>query len=142
MALEGCPTWVVSYRCSPGIERPGFDMASHTFRFTARWKEELVVNGPGGSFILELPKGVLTARLPAERVWPAVAPDWAVDLWPVLKAELEKWCAANGADLQIDPSATISPFCEAAHLTSRTIQVVGCVAVAVLLIAAAWLVLS
>jgi hypothetical protein len=117
-------------------------MASHTFRFTARWKEELVVNGPGGSFILELPKGVLTARLPAERVWPAVAPDWAVDLWPVLKAELEKWCAANGADLQIDPSATISPLCEAAHLTGRTIQVLGCVAVAVLLIAAAWLVLS
>lgn len=118
-------------------------MASRTFRFTARWKEELVVVGPGGSFILELPMGALIACLPTEQVWRTVAPNWAIDLWPVLKEELEKWCAANGADLQIDPSAKVSPFYEAAQPSSQAIRVVGGVAVAVLmLIAAAWLVLG
>jgi hypothetical protein len=117
-------------------------MASYTFRFTARWKEELVVIGPGGSFILELPMGVLTAYLPTEQAWPMVAPDWALHLWPLLKAELEQWCIANGAELQIDPGATVIPFYEVATPPNgRTIHVVGCLAVAVLLIAAAWLVL-
>lgn len=118
-------------------------MPSHTFQFTARWKEELVVMGPGGPFILELPMGVLTACLPTERVWPAVAPVWATELWPVLKAELEQWCAANGAALQVDPTATVSPFYEtSAQPTGRTIVVIGCFAVALLLIAAAWFVLG
>lgn len=85
-------------------------MASRTFRFTARWKEELVVVGPGGSFILELPMGVLTARLPTNDVWHTVAPGWAVDLWAVLRTELVQWCAANGAGLEIAPSATVSKF--------------------------------
>lgn len=115
-------------------------MTSQTFRFAARWKEELVVIGPGGSFILELPMGVLNACLPTEQVWPTVAPDWAIDLWPVLKAELEQWCAANGAVLQIDPNATVSQFHEtSAHPTGRTIRVAGWFAVTLLLIAAAWL---
>jgi len=118
-------------------------MASHTFRFKARWKEELVVIGPSGSFILELPMGVLTACLPTEQVWPTVAPDWAIDLWPVLKAELERWCAANGAGLEIDPNATVSPFYDSsAHATGRTIRMAGWFAVMLLLIAAAWLLLG
>lgn len=40
-------------------------MARTAFRFAPRWKEELVVTGPGGAFILDLPMGVLTAVLPA-----------------------------------------------------------------------------
>lgn len=84
-----------------------------TFRFTSRWKEELVVAGAGGSFILELPMGRLSAYLPTREAWKDLAPEWAADLWLVLKAELEAWCAANGADLVIDPTATVTPLHEA-----------------------------
>lgn len=110
-------------------------MASRTFRFLARWKEELVVTGPGGSFILELPMGVLTACLPTHEVWWTVAPEWAVDLWPVLRAELGKWCAANSADLQIDPSATVSAFYETSPVLSR--RAILLVLMVILVVAAA-----
>lgn len=82
-------------------------MVSHVFHFRARWKEELVVTGPGGSFILELPMGVLSAYLPTEDVWATVSPPWAMSLWPTLKAELERWCASNRAVLIIDETATV-----------------------------------
>ena len=81
-----------------------------TFRFAARWKEELVVTGPGGSFILELPMGELTACLPTQETWSRQAPEWAVDLWPTLKVELEAWCVAKRAAFVIDEKAEVWPF--------------------------------
>lgn len=81
--------------------------AQTTFKFQPRWKEELVVTGPGGSFVLELPMGGLTAYLPPQNVWREVAPEWAKDLWPVLKTELEEWCKKNKADFHIDETASV-----------------------------------
>lgn len=80
-----------------------------TFQFKPRWKEELVVSGPGGRFVLELPMGVLSAYLPTEEEWRSRAPDWAKDLWPVLRDELERWCRDNHAALHIEASAAIRP---------------------------------
>ncbi len=79
------------------------------FRFLPRWKEELVVTGPGGSFVLELPMGILSAYLPTEDAWPARAPAWAIDLWPALKRELESWCLKNNARLFVDETALVYP---------------------------------
>ena len=79
-----------------------------TFKFQARWKEELVCVGPGGSFVLELPMGRLTAYLPTEEAWKRQGPLWAVDLWGVLKVELEEWCRQNKAEFVIDPTATVA----------------------------------
>jgi hypothetical protein len=56
-----------------------------TFVFKPRWKEELECQGPGGSFILELPMGMLRAYLPTD----------------------EAWCEANGAQFVIDESANV-----------------------------------
>jgi hypothetical protein len=78
-----------------------------TFAFHPRWKEELVCTGPGGSFILELPMGILTACLPTQDAWQRKAPPWARDLWPQLKAELEDWCRANNAGFVIDEAAAV-----------------------------------
>lgn len=78
-----------------------------TFKFKPRWKEELVCIGPGGTFVLELPMGVLSAYLPTEEVWRKRAPLWAKDLWPTLRTELELWCAANKAQFVIDPTAGV-----------------------------------
>ena len=77
------------------------------FGFAPRWKEELVVSGPGGSFILELPMGKLTACLPTEEAFRARAPEWARELWPQLRDELQAWCGQNDADFVIDPTAAV-----------------------------------
>ena len=78
-----------------------------TFTFQPRWKEELVCTGPGGSFVLELPMGILSAYLPTEEAWKRKAPAWACDLWPELKTELEAWCRANHDQFYIDASAAV-----------------------------------
>lgn len=79
-----------------------------TFTFNPRWKEELICTGPGGTFVLELAMGVLTAFLPTEDVWRSNAPAWARDLWPVLKTDLEAWCENSKVRLVIDESATVA----------------------------------
>jgi hypothetical protein len=78
-----------------------------TFSFQPRWKEELVCTGPGGSFVLELPMGVLSAYLPIQEAWKRKAPEWARELWPDLKTELEIWCSANDARFFIDQNAQV-----------------------------------
>lgn len=78
-----------------------------TFTFQARWKEELVVTGPGGHFILELPMGIFSAYLPTEEIWMTKAPSWAKPLYPQIKQELKKWCEENKAELVIDESAGV-----------------------------------
>jgi hypothetical protein len=77
------------------------------FSFSPRWKEELVCEGAGGSFVLELPMGVLSAYLPTEAAWTETGPPWARDLWPQLRTELEAWCDANDARLYIDATARV-----------------------------------
>jgi hypothetical protein len=77
------------------------------FTFQPKWKEELVCTGPGGSFTLELPMGVLSAYLPTEVEWQRKCPSWAKDLWPTLRSELEAWCKANHAEFIIDASAHV-----------------------------------
>jgi hypothetical protein len=85
-------------------------MAEQLFHFQPRWKEELVVSGSGGSFVLELPMGILSAYLPTEAEWERRAPAWAQSLWPELKRELEDWCCKNKAQFHINPSADVHPL--------------------------------
>ena len=84
-------------------------MTKHVFQFQPRWKEELVVTAEGGSFVLELPMGVLSAYLPTEAEWRRRAPGWSIGLWSELKSELEEWCLANSAKLYIDATADVYP---------------------------------
>jgi len=67
----------------------------------------MVVTASGGSFVLELPMGVLTAYLPTEEEWKRRGPEWAITFWPTLKAELEEWCLENDAQFVVDPSAGV-----------------------------------
>ena len=66
-----------------------------------------MVTGSGGTFVLELPMGVLSAYLPTEDEWRRRGPGWAISLWPHLKAELEAWCHENNARIYIDASADV-----------------------------------
>ena len=77
------------------------------FKFQPRWKEELVVTGDGGQFILELPMGVLSAYLPTELAWKLKSPEWAKNQYFELRQELEAWCKENGAEFCIDETAGV-----------------------------------
>ena len=82
-------------------------MSSSVFTFQPRWREELVCTAPSGSFVLELTMGVPGAYLPTEGAWRRKAPEWARDLWPTLKIELEACCQANHAKFVIDENAFV-----------------------------------
>lgn len=77
------------------------------FEFKPRWKEELVVTSKDGSFVLELPMGVLSAYLPTQDAWREKSPVWAKESWVDLKQELEVWCRENNAKLIIDATANV-----------------------------------
>lgn len=77
------------------------------FKFQPKWKEELVISADEGSFKIDLAMGVLTAFLPTEEDWPEKAPDWARDMYAILKEELEVWCAENNAKLVIDDTGIV-----------------------------------
>ena len=79
------------------------------FHFQPRWKEELVVKGNGGSFVLEHPMGMPSVYLPTEVEWRRRAPAWALDHWGALKGELEQWCRDNDIRLHIEASADLYP---------------------------------
>jgi hypothetical protein len=85
-------------------------MSEQLFRFQPRWKEELLVSGSGGSFVLDMPMGVSSVNCPSETTWRECAPDWAQSLWPDLHRELEDWCAENGTDLYVYHSAPVYGF--------------------------------
>jgi hypothetical protein len=78
-----------------------------TFQFSPRWKEMMIVTGPGGHFTLDFWMGIPTISLPPEERWRDVAPSWAAELWPELKAELEDWCRNNNTKLEIDEKAGV-----------------------------------
>lgn len=97
----------VAVTAASGNEGAMQPVDQHLFDFQPRWKEELVVTGNGGSFVLEHPMGVPTVYLPTEDEWPTRAPLWALGLWGTLKHELEQWCRDNDIRLEIDASADL-----------------------------------
>jgi hypothetical protein len=78
------------------------------FEFQTRWKEELVVSGFGGVFVLEHTMGVSMIFLPTKEVWQRNAPDWAKHYYAELKDELEFWCKKNNLPLRIESSAWVN----------------------------------
>lgn len=85
------------------------DRPVRIFKFRPRWKEELVVQGPGGRFMLEF-HFVGAAYLPTEEAWQRKSPEWARPLWPVLKHELKTWCSKNQCNFHIDETASVVPY--------------------------------
>ncbi|WP_295890665.1 hypothetical protein [uncultured Vibrio sp.] len=77
------------------------------FKFQPRWKEELVVTGDEGQFVLELPMGVLSVYLPTESAWESKSSEWARNQYGELKQELEYWCKENKVTFYIDETADV-----------------------------------
>ena len=77
------------------------------FKFSPFWGERLIVEGPGGSFVLDLPMGVPTAILPPEWDWRRRGPPWAQSLWPELYSELQHWCQKYDYNFRVQEGATV-----------------------------------
>jgi len=76
-------------------------------QFQPRWKEELVCTSPMGSFVLEMPMGVVSVYFPTEPVWGKRAPKWAAPYWAEILSQLRAWCGSNGIALHVDDDAEV-----------------------------------
>jgi len=72
------------------------------FEFRPQWKEELVCSCVIGSFLLEMPMGVVSVCLPTKDRWQEIAPQWALELWDVLHPQLQEWCEQRKIPLYVD----------------------------------------
>jgi len=72
------------------------------FTFSPRWKEELLCSCALGSFVLEMPMGVVSVYLPSEKNWLAAAPEWAKPHWGLLETQLRQWCEQKGIPFHVD----------------------------------------
>lgn len=77
------------------------------FTFQPRWKEELVCTCHLGSFILEMPMGILSVYLPTQVIWQEKAPPWAKDHWVSVHEQLTEWCAQGKIPLYVDGTANV-----------------------------------
>jgi hypothetical protein len=82
-------------------------MTAPTFTFQPRWKEELVCRSALGTFILEMPMGIVSVYVPTESSWKQRAPAWARNHWDTVYVQLQAWCRANKIPLHIDESAGV-----------------------------------
>jgi hypothetical protein len=74
------------------------------FKFEPKWKEELVCSCALGSFVLDMPMGVVSVYLPTKEHWKEVAPHWALELWDALYQQLHDWCETQKIPLHLDPT--------------------------------------
>lgn len=72
------------------------------FEFKARWKEELICTCALGSFVLDMPMGVVSVYLPTKEHWEEVAPAWALEWWDALNQQLQEWCTKQKIPLHLD----------------------------------------
>lgn len=79
-----------------------------TWRFTPRWKEELVCLSGDGMLVLEMMMLEPHVYFPTEDGWRRHAPDWATARRAELLVELERWCTAEGVALTVDERAWVA----------------------------------
>ena len=116
-ALVGTISFFVAFRAlRPRVKPPEpagsqVDMppGGLVFAFQPRWKEELVCSCPLGSFILEMPMGVVTVYLPTAGRWRGVAPAGAAAAWATVHRQLSHWCQSRQIPLLVDASAHVYP---------------------------------
>lgn len=87
--------------------QPEQGSAHAIWRFTPRWKEELVCTSSDGRLVVDMAMGQPNVYFPTDEAWARQAPDWARDRRAELLAELERWCLAQGVRLTVDDSAWI-----------------------------------
>ena len=84
---------------------------SRTTRFTfrPRWKEELVCTSDGGSFIIDMPWGIVTVYAPTRAAWEEQAQPWDINHYDTFIDELERWWRQINFPLAIVDDAWMTP---------------------------------
>lgn len=77
------------------------------YRFTARWKEELLCESEFGQLVLEMPLGEPAVLFPTGPRWNeiVVASHWAHGQRDEILAALQSWCSSNGIPLVVTDDA-------------------------------------
>jgi len=86
------------------IARTRHDRSSR-WRFTPRWKDDLLCASPDGQLVLGM--AMEHVLFPPEEVWARQVPDWAKDRRTEILSALEEWCAAYGFLLTVDARASV-----------------------------------
>lgn len=84
------------------------DHVASSWRFTPRWKEELVCASPDGELLLEMMTHEPHVYFPTDEAWDRQAPPWVKNRRAELLAELEQWCVAEGIPLTVDEKAWVA----------------------------------
>ncbi len=86
------------------IAQRGHDPSSR-WRFTPRWRDDLVCASPEGQLVLGMAGEHV--HFPAEEAWARQVPEWAKDHRSEILSALERWCAAYGFLLTVDERAFV-----------------------------------
>lgn len=84
------------------------DATTRPWRFTPRWKEELLCTSPDGQLVLEMMIIEPHVYFPTEEAWARRAPEWAKDRRAELLLALERWCEEDGVSLTVDDKAWVA----------------------------------
>lgn len=82
-------------------------MTAQTFRFQPRWKEELACSSALGTFVLEMPMGVVCVYFPTKSTWEREAPAWVSRDWATVLSQLQAWCQSNRIPLHVEDTARV-----------------------------------
>jgi tetratricopeptide (TPR) repeat protein len=85
----------------------GREKQAPVFTFQPQWKEMLVCSCSLGTFVLEMPMGIVSVYLPTESSWKSRAPLWAREHWKAVHSQLEAWCRDYGFPLYLDEAAGV-----------------------------------
>lgn len=75
------------------------------WRFTARWKDDLLCASPDGQLVLGM--ATMHVHFPPEEAWARQVPEWARNRRTEILSALEEWCAAYGVLLTVDERAFV-----------------------------------
>jgi len=70
------------------------------YRFTIRWKEELVIEGGEQSLVVEMTMGRACVYFPTEEMWREKAPTWAHGEHAEILRQLQAW--AKGQNIPVE----------------------------------------
>lgn len=90
----------------PSDARPS-DSAPLPFRFMLPDSRTIRGESWQGTVVAEFSSHDATVHWPTESKWRRIAPSWAVPCWQPTLDQLQIWCEAEDAKLQIDDSARI-----------------------------------
>jgi hypothetical protein len=78
------------------------------YKFTPRWKEELVCESASGQLVLEMIISKPTVYFPTDSRWNELAPDWAKERRSEILQALQQWSTSQDIQIVVDDKAWVA----------------------------------